>query len=406
MKRRDAFNQYSIPFTLALAMTASGCTSEYRPRDKKQALEPKADTTYCVDAPDEDVFVPYEELFESSLELRKVINFCKYDQGLQETVWHKIKEAEKTGLPPYGVMPDEFLALSEGQTTIQVTKKEAHTIYAAHVAHSLWLEENKIVPWSLLEYTEKQLEDLLQPKAWFNSWDDKKENYTFEYIVDYSSRETFQVAAEAVPTFSDQKTALVDIIKSVRSFRHGSFDTAGKTSDPSEIVTIPVMAQEKISRHGCQTMSPYVVQLANALNIPGEVIRGYHAADNHASALFEFTDQVLAHGDDPYIDQSNTPSSELLDNYAFWKENVLTYPIHNKTAAHNSMLHGTRNAIKYPSRGLLWGYCKSGERNLLNQTFLEDFGPFATTQELDVLENKILELSQNCTIFPDDNPDQ
>src|SRR3989344_52180 len=122
--------------------------------------------------------------------------------------------------------------------TIPATQQEAYEIYAAHLAHSLWLEKNEKVPWSILEYNQEQLEELLQPRAWFNGWDEAKQEYSFKYILDYSPRETFYIATEAVPSFSDQKTALVDIIKSVRRFRHGSKDAAGKTSDPEEIVTI------------------------------------------------------------------------------------------------------------------------------------------------------------------------
>ncbi|GEM_PF-6781732 len=359
-------------------------------------------------APKEKVLQPYYEFIAENDKVTAA-GFCHLSPGLYDKFWDKILEAEETGLPPDASMPKIFYKLEKDQYSVNVTSEEASEIYAAHLAHSLWLEKNKIVPWSLVDYNEKQLEDLLQPRAWFTGWNDKKGEYSFSYILDYSPREAFSVARDAVHSFSDQRTALVDIIKSTRSFLHGSttYDSEGNfvKKDPGEIVTLAGMEEEKISRYGCQTMSPYVVQLGNALNIPGTTLRGYYSAANHRSALFEFTDQVLAHGDDPYIDQENTPSSELMGSYKFWKENVLIYPIHDHTAAHNSMIHHFKSVINFPYQEVLQQYCKEG-RKFLDHAFLDNkFGPFATVSELDALEKKIIVLSKDCRVFPEDNPD-
>src|SRR3989344_1179928 len=370
---------------------------------------PKEGNSACLFQPTEKILQPHYEFLSKNDKVISGGNFCSFSSELYQLVWDKIQEAEETGLPPTASLPQSFYKIEKDQIQITVTASEAHDIYAAHLAHSLWGEKNKMFPWSILEYNQEQLEDLLQPKAWFNSWDEQKKEYSFRYLLDYSPKETFQIANESVSSFSDQKSALIDIIKSVRPFRHGiafSYDGEGNPTDdhdPQEIATMQTMNEEKISRHGCQTMAPYVVQLANALNIPGETIRGYYFGGGHRSALFEFTDQVLAHGDDVY--GGNIPSSELMDSHNFWKNNVLIYPKGDEIAAHNTMIHEYQMEMKYPSELMLWVYCVGG-RDYLNQAFLEaDFGPFATVQELDVLEKKILELSQNCTVFPKDNPD-
>ena len=121
---------------------------------------------------------------------------------------------------------------------------------------------------------------ILAPKAWFSAWSPEEEKYKFSLILDHSPNTTYSVVKQIVnrALLTDQESALVEIIKSMRYFRHVKIfknDGEVKCSDLTEIITVDDMFKEKISRRGCQTMAPYVVQLANALNIPGETVRGY-----------------------------------------------------------------------------------------------------------------------------------
>ncbi|MEK6809477.1 MAG: hypothetical protein AABY40_02285 [Nanoarchaeota archaeon] len=366
----------------------------------------------CLSVPREKSLQPYYDLLINNDKITEAIRLCDYSAALQQQMWTKIAEAEKNGIPPTAPLPSSFYSVEFNQESISVTKDEAYEIYAAHLAHSLWLEKNKIVPWSIIEYTQAQLEQLLHPKAWFKKWDEAKEEYSFNMILGNSPREAFTVAEEAASPFSDQWTAMDDIIRSVRPFRHSivQLDLDGNVigGDPQEIVTIPTMDEELMSRHGCQTMSQYVVQIANSLNIPGRYINGYYYAAGHRSALFDFTDDLLAHGDDVYHYNylGNTPSSEIMDSYDFWEENVLTFEKKDKTAAHNSMLYTYRKAMQYPAQRLLTDYCDEG-RSFLEDTFLyHQFGSLATVEELDALEQKIVEITKDCTIFPENNPDK
>ena len=366
----------------------------------------------CLSAPREKSLQPYYNLLINNDKITEAIRFCDYSATLQQEMWTKIAEAEKTGIPPTAPLPSSFYTVEFNQESISVTKPEAYEIYAAHLAHSLWLEKNEIVPWSVTEYTPDQLEQLLRPTAWFKKWDEAKEEYSFHLILGNSPREAFAVAEDAASLFSDQWTAMDDLIKSVRPFRHSvvKLDLEGNVigGDPQEIVTIPTMDEELISRHGCQTMSQYVVQIANSINIPGRYINGYYYAAGHRSALFDFTDDVLAHGDDVYHYNylGNTPSSEVMDSYDFWEENVLTFKKKDKTAAYNSMLYTYRKAMQYPAKVLITHYCDEG-RGFLDDTFLYNkFGPLATVDELDALEQKIVDITKNCTFFPENNPDK
>lgn len=476
MKINYSFGQYSAPFSIALAMASHGCIFgweklEDNAIDTDYCLEVPAKETFT---PYQKVFdsIPglketidfckYEpslqkqmwekilEAEESGLPPTAPLPQSYYDFGLgmgtkslsgvsfQDSNQYQKREMvidnaeydfyfparEKDGQRRF-VVTDQVLEgaletfirnLEEKKPikTIYATKEEAHEIYAAHLAHSLWLDKNEIVPWSLSEYNQTQLKELLRPTAWFSGWDDQKEEYSFHLILDHSPRETFSIAREAVGSLSEQRSAMDDIIRSTRPFRHGigaAYDGEGNPleHDPMDIVTIPTMKEELISRIGCQTMSPYIVSLANSLNIPGRYLNGYYFAAGHRSALFYFTDDVLAHGDDVYHYNllGNTPSSEVMGSHDFWEENVLVYPKGDKTAAHYSMLYTYRKTMQYPANILINYYCKKGKK-CLDQYFLEnEFGPFAATTEINALEKKIRELSNNCTEpFPENNPGQ
>ena len=375
--------------------------------------EVKNDDITCVSQPEEGALRPYYEFLKNNDKVVEAAGFCELPAELQEKVWDTILEAEETGLPPTAQVPSSFYVRPEAghkKTKVPLTKEEAHEIYAAHLAHSLWLEKNEIVPWSIVEYSPEQLEELLKPEAWFNTWDDTNEAYDFHLILDHSPREAYLIASGMAPSVSDQRTALNDIIKATRSYKHGSV-----THDTLEIVTIKTMEKNKKSFYGCLTMSPFVVQLANALNIPGRTIWDYYAdsSEGHRSAFFEPTDQVLAHGDDPYDSWlGNTPSPELLDNYEFWKANVISYPEGNSQSEHNSRVHNFRNTMKYPAQRVLKEYCDviTGDygsgREFLDLVFLDDpKGAFATLEEVNDFEKRILNITNDCIVFPENNPD-
>lgn len=453
---------YSLPVLLATACS--------------DANETQSAQNSCL-YPGEDL-QSYYQLLTQNPQILAAMELCERPASFQTVLWDKVREAEQTGLPPTAPIPQAYYdfglgtetkslsgasfqdpnqyqkiqmiideaeydfyfpaADREGRTflitdqvleratemvmldhdepikTIYATRAEAHEILAAHYADTLAKEVKHILPWSIIDYDFEQLKELFATKTRFKSWDDKNEEYAISLVLDHSPKETFSVATEAVSSFSDQKTAMDDIIRSARAFRHGimvSYDSEGNPTndhDILEIVTLKRMNEEKISRHGCQTMSLYIVQLANSLNIPGRYINGYYYAAGHRSASFDYTDDVLAHGDDVYYYTflGNTPSSEVMGSYNFWEENVLTFKKGDETAAHNSMLYGFRKAMQYPALRLIKNYCNDG-REALDERFLDHpFGPFATVEEIDDLEKKILELSNNCTPpFPENKPD-
>ena len=371
-------------------------------RGEERDLSPFSPINITMDR--KELLRPYHSFLAQNNKVVKATGFYGLPEDLQEKVWDKVVGAEFTGLPPTAPLPQQYLDNNQVQVEeIDITREEAYDIYAAHLAHALWVEQNEIVPWSMTKYSQQQLEDLLKPTAWFSIWDDEKEEYSIRLILDHSPRETFSLARNAVTHISDQKSAMNYIIRAVRPFEHGG------GNDPEDIVTMSEMNGEEISRHGCQSMSLYIIRLANSLNIPGKYINGFYGGKGHRSALFEFTNHVLAHGDDVYhyTHLGNTPSSELMGSYDFWKENVLSYQKGDPTAAHNSMLHTRENEMQYPSQSLLLEYCDEGRPFLDSRYLTHEFGPFATVQKIDTLEKRLLILSNNCTEpFPENNPDK
>ncbi len=398
--------RYAGYFLVGLA--SQGCILNWETQEDIYVPEnPKKANYYCLTVPED--LAPYQQIVDSIPNLKNTINFCTYSESvLQETMWEKVREAELTGLPPTASLPTAYEKIIPADlydknpiTKIYVTQEEAHEIYAAHLAHSLWLEKNQIVPWSLQEYSQEQLKEIVRPQAFFYSWSDQQEIYASSLLLNHSPRESFSIAAQA-ESFSDQKTAIIEIVKQLRSYKHGTLHI-----DPREITTLKEMSEEKISRHGCHTTSLFLVQAAKSLNIPGRYIIGYYAEGGHRSAIFEFTDQVLAHGDDPYNRLvSDTPSAELMDSFTYWEDEVLSQEKGDPQGAHNSMVHNYENGMKYPSRTLLKNYCSGGFTELEQRFIYTKYGAFATIDQLKDLEQKILQISNNCTIFPEDNPDQ
>ncbi|MBI2125383.1 hypothetical protein HYU08_02405, partial [Candidatus Woesearchaeota archaeon] len=291
--------------------------------------------------------------------------------------------------------------------TIYTTKEEAQEIYAAHLAHSLWIEKNEKVPWSIIDYNSEQLGELFGTRTWFKTWDEKNDEYVISLVLDHSPRETWKVINDIVDLedLTDQKAGVIDITKSLRLFRHGrtQFDSEGNIleADPKDITTVSNMLKERIAREGCQSIGAYDVKLANTLNIPGEHFNGYFNGEGHRSVKFELTNQVLAHGDDVYAAyQTNTPSSELMASYEFWKENVLAYPKGEEPGVHNSWVHSVNSMMKFPAWRLLRDYCEDGKGSLT-----ERFKDFASEKEIDELEERIVDITNGCMDFPENSPD-
>ena len=375
---------YSLPVLLATACSDPATN------------EVPTNSTHCVLQPPEEALQPYYNLLVDNPAIIDAMELCERPASFQTTLWDKLREAEKTGLPPDAPKPQSYYDLGLGMETkslsglsfqdsnqyqkiemvfenaehdfyfptrekdgqrrfvvtdqvleratetflrnqeerepiktIYATKEEAHEILAAHFADKLRKEVKQVFPWSIIDYDSEQLGELFGTKTWFKTWDEKNDKYVISLVLDHSPRENWEAVKEIVDlgNLTDQKTAVIDITKSLRSFRHGrkKYDPEGNLleEDPLDIVTLSDMWVELIARIGCQSVGAYVVKLANALNIPGEHVNGYFNGEGHRSVKFELTGHVLAHGDDVYAAyQTNTPSSDLMASYEIRRRSI------------------------------------------------------------------------------------
>src|SRR5262245_51656015 len=151
---------------------------------------------------------------------------------------------------------------------------------AAKLAHIFVLEVRRAVPWRLASYSSEDL------KALFNVC-----RYDCTHVVlDHSPRVAWDVLKQKIDLAAlvGQAETMIAILQHIRDFIHGSgVDTS--------IATLEEMSTEKIARLGCHSTARYSTALAQAINIPGNIVVGYYAGSPHSSVLFKITNQVLAH---------------------------------------------------------------------------------------------------------------
>jgi hypothetical protein len=335
---------------------------------------------------------------------------CRLPTAVLDSFVSQLETAEITGVAPSAALPEAYFTKEVGRNWLNITQEEGIEIVSAKLAHILFLEVRGLVPWLLADYDGEALDslfDVCKQLGCSFSRKSKTTGFRFQYLVDHSPREPWTFLNEMidVDALTDPTSGLEAILTHTQQFRHG-----GANLDPDlGIVTVNEMAAEKVSRRGCWSTSPYVVSLAAALNIPGRLTEGYFAGQGHQTALFEAVDGVLAHGDDVYAGSlRNTPVDQLLDSYQRWADEVLRYdPFEGplSPAGYNSRIHHYELARRFPSHWTMSRYCGYDTPVDSGRDFLESFfGDFATAEELDGLERRIVATTGSCALIPRDGP--
>jgi hypothetical protein len=335
---------------------------------------------------------------------------CRYPAEILDAFMAALEAADAAGAPPSAPLPQSYLTRSPDASWVSVVGAEGYEIVAAKLAHILYVEVRGLVPWLLADYDDASLSslfDVCKQMGCSFGRGSKTTGFTFQNVADHSPLAVWQVLSESIDMAAlvDPDSGLTEIVRHAREFRHGSRDL-----DPHlGIVTVEEMAAERVSRRGCWSMSPYVLSLAAALNIPGELAHGYFAGQHHVSALFEAVDGVLAHGDDVYnAALSNTPAALLLDSHARWDDEVLRYkPLEGplSPAGYNSRVNNYQLARLFPSSWTMSRYCGYESGTAPGREFLESFfGSYATPAELDDLEARIVDTTGSCASIPRDDP--
>lgn len=395
--------------SLIAVAAISGCTAD--------PIEERVIENCTLTFPSDPGLKPYIGTLKENATILQATRLCTAAPSLQQLFWDKLKLAEETNTAPSNTVPASFNNLAPKQYFMDITVTEAEQIQAAYLAHALWIDQSGVLPWKLTDYQPEELNTLFNPKNHFE-WFQKKGTYQIGYLLDHSPASSLSIAQKTVDidSLTDQKSTIINFVKKLRHFRHATPGIKNSKAEvycfDSEIIpTLEEMDKEKISRFGCKSMASYACSLAIAYNIPCETTDGYYDGIGHRTALLKSTEQVLAHGDHVYGHYLlNTPSEKLLDNYQFWEEEILTHPAYSgldSEVAHRSMVHEMNNIITYPSNLLMRIYCQDkADKKAALKASLENYsGEYFDGTKLDLLEQKITEVTQNCTVIPDDDPD-
>jgi len=359
----------------------------------------------------EQVLVDYFRISQGSHNSKRIKIFkkCRKGDPLAKLFIDKLEEAAISGLPPTAPLPAAYTPNS-GSNRVTITKDERNEIKSADLAQIFYVEVNELVPWRIYNYPKKELEELINYRP------------SEGHVLNYSPRETWDVVQRNLDmsTIANPDRVLEELFKYGRLFRH-----AVSVRDPVQnIVTVDEMDTiggfyqsatniDRISQSGCHSMVPYIIALAHTLNIPGESLNGYFTGEGHKTAAFSLTNQVFAHGDDPYnVVLRNTPAAIALDSFSRWEADVLAYQPGQgffSDAGINSRTHNYENYRLYPAKYIMQRFCGNigavTGREYLDTFFIDEIRTWATSAELDAMAVKINEVTNNCSFVPNDDPE-
>lgn len=333
-------------------------------------------------------------------------------RGLIDAETRRINENIKE--LPDAPLPETWDTASTGTANYVNCGSSAPEIIAMKIVAHILVDYWDLVPWNLWDYGSEDLERLFGDAAEYGFCN-------YYNVLDHSPREAWAILASQYDIASIKTpTELVEtIMKSTRSFRHGgvwvySNGTIFK-QDNQGIVTMKQMWEEKVSRHGCWSMTAYFGQLASNFNVPGYRTTNQYAETGHATEIFEQTGQVLAHGDDPYNAlYDDTPALKVFNDYSFWKREVVKKNP-TTTSYQKSQLHEYEMGRTYPSHYLMYDYChpsstNSGKSFPTGRDYLRYISTYKgysywTEVQMDELETTIQSKTQNCAVIPADDPE-
>lgn len=264
------------------------------------------------------------------------------DEETTEYFWRYIEELERTGriniAKPnklvdiehyeylFGVNNEEISCTEYPDVPscgyVELDDREVKLIYAAKIAHGIWLDIHGHVPWKLKDYSTVELAYLFEKGNLLGS------NGFISMIIDYSPSDLYSYLVDFVRTTPLQ--TLYAILLDVRAdFRHGEGGERNLVCSPLTALThyynsVIYDDARRSSRQGCQSMSTLLVSMMINLNIPAFFGRRFFGGDsNHASAFFPTVRKILIHGDDPYQPElTATPNENLLMDYDYAEEHI------------------------------------------------------------------------------------
>ncbi len=262
--------------------------------------------------------------------------YSRWPQRMKESLVSAVVSlvGEGTGLPEVmtnqaaGFLNDDQLALSV------YTREDAEAVYMANIAHSLVVEMNGTVPWSLDDLPDRQLEMLLGSQGFFHSYGSVIAGAPRGYIV---SGYTGPAPPDIIRDFIHDNDLVrgsryETIARMVEWTRHhlvhfACWLTAENAESHWDYRGTPPLARmlagtrrgdrvinlgesecrtyaDTSTKHytaGCHGTAWFFTHVLRAVNIPVDPPESYYSVcAGHAAVSFPSEDMFLSHGDDPY----------------------------------------------------------------------------------------------------------
>ncbi len=270
-----------------------------------------------------------------------------------------IDELEETGVIEMA-RPGALQNCNEPEycSTIVLTEVEKKRIHAAKTAHSVWLDKNEMLPWTIRGYSDRELSGLFGEDKLFNH---NGAQYSYFSVVDHSPSEAYSYALELELIGDDALSSFYSVVTDLRmDFRHGNTGDENRNTAYTlkEALSTYAANDRRVSRRGCHSMTRIAIGLLRSINIPGEeTTAGVWYEMGHSSGVWPTLERVLPHGDHIYNALVRaTPVVEFLPTFTFYDNNVGVEPCGESTVC-LSHRHMSLNAVAYPSDWTLRRSC-------------------------------------------------
>ncbi len=303
-------------------------------------------------------------------------------------------------VPTLAVIPDD-----NDKPATHFLDSEAWDYYISYVAHSLVIEVKQTVPWSLLQFSEVELKNLLDSSSLFdrtNIGDFNLRHWFSKHgsITCGDPSRIFPFILEQDFIADTHEASIINVLdwcKENLVHYHGSFKTWNvnnqwqyKGYPPIERIisgtpdlsgTTPGISHRSSACHGT---SGFLKGILRLMNIPCDP---YHKG--HSFPHFISIDKYLSHGDDPYnklFKYSNViPTHELFLDPATFDEWIVSTPNY-----HSNVGRRVRElAVQYLSHYLLKLHCDD-IANGIDHASSEVFTALQLNYTLQELEDKDL----------------
>jgi hypothetical protein len=281
-------------------------------------------------------------------------------------------------------IPQNILAATLGESawpTTALRGNDAWRIFASHIANTLFMELSGQLGWSIVGYSEEDLDLLLNSRCFFR-WSPQNQGYTLDGFevghvtpTDAGCLRRF-VLNGGQPLFVYGSTG--DTIASILEWcRHhlvhfmGAFESGNVNNiwGYRGFPPVPRMITQPLNDSaGCWGTTGFIKAVARILNIPVQLeILGW-TTSAHATPYFTRQSRYLSHGDDVYNSLAFAtppyPASELLidqDTYDSW----YGYPDVPAEVCQRNIARqvGCELALKYLPDHLLKLYCDDVQAN-------------------------------------------